>query len=449
MATRYEDLLEPDYSQPVRAGLALGEALTGVKPVRLAGTVRYEDLIEPAHTSPEQRELDVIKYSPTPHQMREAMLRGSLVGLGGYGGGETGASVLARVPWLGRILGSGIGQPLTNMSMDVMERQKPDLTAAGLVSGAAVAGEAIPTAIGYAGARMSGVPSKTIRETLALSPGKRVSSMYGRPAPEAEMLQADAAAAAAKRALGTKTVGRQAVEQKIADFDIAGVVDTKPVKSYLLSKIRPEPWRSEGQKTANSILERTMRDLPDNMRMEDFDAWITEHTKPISGKIGAIDQQLPTSVRKDIVRYARRYRDQAMPQAKADYQQASSDLNSFKKFRKQVAEVQGDPKIGVEAIWRRIPRNQSLLRIFKRFDEAATRNGIDSHFADDALQLSRKRDWTSDDIFHAYLILRGAQRFIIRPLIAKPALAAAHPTGLAAGGAMAAFESAMDPRNNP
>lgn len=444
---RYEDLLEP----AAQMGVGLATTLTG-EPSPFKS---YEDALEPPldlkepPVSPEQRKLTAAKRLPTTRETTETLLRGSGVSMGGIAGSETGAALLTRAPWLARILGSGVGQGAANMGIDVATGQPPDVKTAGLVAAAGVAGEAIPTAVGYGASRVSGVPSRTIQETLGMSPTKRISTMYGKPPLEAELLQSDAAVAAAKEAIGTKTTGRLAAEQKIRDFDVAGTVDTRPLKQYMMGRIKSEPWRSEGQKAANTILQRKISELPDDMHMQDFDEWITEHTKPVSQKIGTIDQQLPTDVRKGIVSFARSYRNRIMPEAQQDFAEASRDIKSFKNFRKQVADIRGDPKTSVESIWRRVRNNQALLRAFQQFDESATRNGIESHFADDALQLARKRDWTSDDIFHAYLILRGAQRFLIRPLIAKPSLALAHPTGIVAGGAMAAFENAMEPESNP
>lgn len=264
-----------------------------------------------------------------------------------------------------------------------------------------------------------------------------------------------------------ETVPRQILEDfpDLLYKEEAGV-DMGPVKQRLERMIKPEAWRSEEEKAVNAAVQKEIGKLPDQMKMRDFDEWITGHTKAVQGQIGAIDSGLSPAAKKEIVRYARGYRNQVLPEARRDFLQSSKDIGTFKRFRKQIMEMKGDLKTSVESVWRRLPQNNELLRAFRRFDEAATRNGIESHLADDAIALARKRDWTSEDVMHAYLLLRGAQRFLIRPLIAKPAILFSKPVAAAAGTGMEglmspvakpfdtkvaneAFMSAMNPRNNP
>ena len=459
---------------------------------------------------------------------------------GGSLGAGAGARILARSPYLGRLLGSAAGQMGVSAGEDIVQGEIPSLAKAGATGAASLITEGGIGEFGRMAARVSGVPRETVSDVMGMGTTGRARMIYGAPPKGAELAQADIATTRAKEALGKKTIGRRAAERKMAEFDLSAKVpsateditqhplsteqfhkqysqtvragtlvgetphglklhmpgerfeakypnakvlrkkaiqsaldageqvpreiledfpdilyqqearvDITPIKQRLSKMIKSEPWRSEEQKSANAILRGKIADLPDQMKIADFDQWITEHTKPIGKKIGAIDQSLPVEARKEIAAFGRQYRNKVIPRAKADFLQASKDLGAYKRFRKQILDIQGDPKISVENIWRRLPQNQELLRTFRRFDEAATRNGIPSNLAEDALYLAKKRDWTSDDIFHAYLILRGAQRFIIRPVLAKPSLVAAPTVGRVAGAATAAFTETMQPRSNP
>lgn len=397
----------------------------------------------------------------------------ALVPMLGAGLGGVGARVVAGklIPEAAQAVGpliSGAGQFLGtfagNKAIGMPTGQA--VQNASMAGGAGTAIEGLGNIMTRAGGWVGSVPRATVNETLS-SPARawELARPFAQQAPDAEFnLAKDMRARLQTKepppgvaSLGKKTTARVRAEGALRRFDNAnpakptaaeaaigepasstGAIDTGQIRSRILGMIKPNSLE-EGQQTVNDYLRRKASALPDKMSAADLDTFILEHKKPIQQTFGQEQVSLPQGVKRNIVGAAIATRNQAVPEARADFAKASAQLGSMRAMANKLLTRTGEVRPTAESTFKNILKNQQTREMFSTYEKQTGNDGV----LLDADNLAMKRQWSREDFGHAGYLWYLAERVFGRPA-GKVAAILAQPAGHTAA-ATTAFMAAMQP----
>lgn len=388
-----------------------------------------------------------IAETGTPVGAVKAMVPMLGAGLGGVGARALGQAVIPRaMAYVGPLV-AGAGEAAGAFGGNLAIGQKPkDAAVNALIAGGIGAGTELGAQeVGRGFSRAGRVTPRTMNETLGQGGFQRARTTLAGVGENELIGEARTAASKATKARIETSPGRVAAKAKISAFDTANPdspIDFAPIKNKILSMVDKRAT-STGRIAVNNQLESIAERIPERGSMDDLDFFIREHTEPVKGQVKNLEASLPANVQKSIVSFSRGYRNQLLPEAKADFASASRYLKSTKMLRSMLVDKEGNLKRGVENVWRQIPRNKVILEAFQNFDQVHGTN-----FADRALDLARRANWSPGDAASALGMVDASVGWLGRAVntgtrgIGKAFITGAIPAGRSAAG-LAAFHQAM------
>lgn len=402
----------------------------------------------------------------TRSQQRQMLLEGSLMGLGGLGGGLAGRAFLG--PALTRPIGAALGETLGTMTGGRVARMPPDEAAmAGLMAGGlGLAVEGGANMLGRASASTLGsVTSDEVKQTMKLpwreqadvmlkNPAARGSLLLNQPEPQAQMRLGRDVLDRISKARAELSPGRltkkniimaadasnvqvprasldNAIKSGIADADLAegraNSIAGARLRSLGQALEKKFPSGSLTAKQADAQLQAFQRDAEmANARNNPFLAQTYRSLKDTLRKafFGAVDEALPNS---NIAR------------ATADAKRYMDSIDKLEQFISDKT-----PETFIRSIGSNEEDAQSAMDALRVFEMQTGTNGA---LEKEINRLALQKAWTSEEKGRGFSVWRAIEKIIAKPL-SKTLILGSSPAGHAAA-AIPAFMQAMRPNERP
>jgi hypothetical protein len=369
-------------------------------------------------------------------------------------GEAIGKRILTKFPRAGGFLGKMAGYTGGGVLGQYARGEEPNIktSAAGALFGAS--SEKLLQGVGGALARGGKVPRAVVKETLEQPTVGRVGEMFGGAEPQQFLEETKRVGEGVKTALRTKSAGRVEAERmiKVADQLVPHGVDAGPIKQRILSMKNPNATFGQA-KMLNDQLDEMAASIPDRVSYSKLDNLVRELGEPIKSQLGNIEMRLPVQTRKRILDFTRAYRNKELPGAEEPFKRSEKYISATKDLYKRIFDTKGNMRPQAPNTWRKAIQDPQVMEALTKFDQTT---GGQYGATQKGMELARKAYWTPDDGETAEgLLLAGigwfgrASLFLGRGA-GKTAIAVSRPVGGASSvAARMAFETAMNPENNP